>query len=102
MQHFCQVFYLAGMENRYQTLQTLAAIVQEAPQPTLYQCLPRQLILLSSFDWATIYDHLLSLEKEGLVQIVQADNVQFSITQKGIDKMAMGDAIQENKSQHYK
>ena len=78
--------YLGSMEIRYKTLQTLASLVKEAPQPTQYQCLPRQLILLSSFDWATIYAHLVVLEKEGLVQIVQADKIQFSITQAGIEK----------------
>lgn len=74
------------MEIRYHTLRHLALLVKEAPQPTQYQCLPRQLILLSSFDWATIYEHLEELEAEGLVEIVQADNLQFSITRRGIVK----------------
>ena len=74
------------METRYETLQLLASIVKDIPQPTQYQCLPRQLILVSSYDWATIYSHLVLLEKEGLVEIVQADNVQFSITLAGIEK----------------
>jgi len=74
------------MENQYQTLQQLSELVVNAPQPTQYQCLPRQLILVSGFDWATIYSHLMLLEEEGLVRIVQADNIQFSITQKGIEK----------------
>ena len=74
------------MENQYQTLQQLSELVANAPQPTQYQCLPRQLILVSGFDWAAIYSHLLLLEEEGLTKIVQADNIQFSITQKGIDK----------------
>lgn len=78
--------YLGHMDIRFQTLQTLASVVQEMPQPTQYQCLPRQLILLSSFDWASIYSHLVALEKEGFVEIVQADNIQFSITESGIKK----------------
>jgi predicted transcriptional regulator len=81
------------MESRFETLRLLATLVSEAPQPTQYQCLPRQLILLSSFDWATIYSHLLELEKEGLVQIGQADNIQFSITQGGIEKAARKEFI---------
>jgi predicted transcriptional regulator len=74
------------MDNRYQILVTLWSLVKEIPQPTQYQCQPRQLILLSAFDWATIYSHLLSLQNEGLVTIVQADTLQFSITQKGMDE----------------
>jgi hypothetical protein len=74
------------METRYQTLRTLATLVKDAPQPIQYQCLPRQLILLSPFDWATIYSHLLDLEIEGLVRIGKADNIQFSITEEGIAK----------------
>ncbi len=80
--------YLVGMEIRYQTLRLLYELVKDAPQPTQYQCLPRQLILLSEFDWATIYSHLQSLAEENLVLITQADNVQFSITQEGIDRVA--------------
>jgi len=77
-------FYLACMETRYETLRLLASLVKEIPQPTQYQCLPRQLILLSSYDWAIIYAHLVELETEGLVQIIQADNIQFSITENGL------------------
>jgi hypothetical protein len=74
------------MDNKYLVLQKLSELVQEAPQPTLYQCIPRQLILLLPFDWTTIYEHLAVLETEGLVVLTQADNVQFSITQEGINK----------------
>jgi hypothetical protein len=75
------------MNNKYLVLQKLSDLVQEAPQPTQYQCIPRQLILLLPFDWTTIYEHLCVLETEGLVVLTQADNVQFSITQQGIDKV---------------
>lgn len=81
--------YLVCMEIRYHTLRLLWELVQEAPQPTQYQCMPRELILRSQFDWANIYTHLVSLEKEGLVVIMQADTLQFSITQKGLDKAAL-------------
>ena len=74
------------MDIRFETLRVLASIVIDAPQPTQYQCFPRQLILVSSYDWATIYAHLVELEREGFVQIVQADNIQFSITEAGIEK----------------
>ena len=81
------------MESRFETLRLLATLVSDAPQPTQYQCLPRQLILLSSYDWATIYSHLLELKKEKFVQIVQADNIQFSITQGGIERAAYKEII---------
>ncbi len=85
------------MESRFHTLRLLATLVSDAPQPTQYQCLPRQLILLSSYDWATIYSHLLELEKEKFVQIVQADNIQFSITQDGIKRAAYKEIIHSGK-----
>ncbi len=81
------------MESRFETLRLLATLVSDAPQPTLYQCLPRQLILHSRYDWATIYSHLLELENEGFVQIVQADNIQFSITQNGVEKAKSNEII---------
>ncbi len=85
MQHKASRNYLGCMETRYQTLQTLYALVKETPNPTQYQCLPRQLILFLTFDWATIYSHLIALANDGLVQISQAENIQFSITQAGIE-----------------
>ena len=87
MQRYSHSFYLNCMETRYQTLQTLHELVKDTPNPTQYQCLPRQLILFLTFDWATIYSHLVALEKEGLVKIGYADTIQFSITQEGIEKV---------------
>lgn len=78
--------YLRGMDKQTQVLLTLSSMVAEAPQPTQYQCIPRELILRLPFDWADIYTSLLNLEKEGYVQIFEADGVRYSITQKGIDK----------------
>lgn len=74
------------MDNQYEVLQTLSSMVAEAPQPTQYQCIPRELILRLPFDWAEIHTCLTALEKKGYVQIFQADGVKYSITQKGIDK----------------
>lgn len=73
------------MENRYKVLQTLSAMVQEAPQPTQYQCIPREIILRSSFDWAEIYTALVTLQEEGLVKIFDADGIRFSVNQEGLD-----------------
>ncbi len=87
MQHFYQLVYLVEMENQYSTLQTLAQIAQEEPNPTHYLCTPREMILHATFDWDLIYKHLLSLQEEAMVIIAQADTLQFSITQKGLDKI---------------
>jgi hypothetical protein len=74
------------MENHYSTLQILAAVVKELPNPTSYFCTPRELILRCSYDWTTIYSHLLLLKEESLVEIIHADTIQFAITQLGIDR----------------
>ena len=75
------------MENQYSTLQTLAAAVKELPNPTAYYCTPREMILRCSYDWATIFMHLQLLEEEKLVEIVNADTLRFSITQRGLEKI---------------
>ncbi|HEX7691772.1 MAG TPA: hypothetical protein VF408_05255 [Sediminibacterium sp.] len=74
------------MENRYRTLQTLAAIVAETAHPTQYQCTIREMILHSVFDWNLIHSHLKSLAEEGLVNISQGEMLQFSITSAGISR----------------
>jgi hypothetical protein len=63
-------------------------MVQEAPHPTQYQCIPREIILRSNFGWAEIYTSLLALQEEGFVRVVDADGVRFSVTQAGIDEAA--------------
>lgn len=87
--------YLVYMDKRYVTLQTLAKIVRETPHPTQYLCTPREMILHSVFDWELINSHLSSLEKEELVVIVQADILQFYITQKGLDKINSGEPAED-------
>lgn len=72
------------MENKALVLSTLAQMAKESTQPTLYQFIPRELILRLSIDWSTIYSCLCLLEEEEAVQIFHADTIQFSITQKGI------------------
>jgi Fe2+ or Zn2+ uptake regulation protein len=73
------------MEIRYRILQTLALMVQEAPHPTQYQCIPREIILRSTFDWAEIYTSLLALQEEGLVKLFDADGIRFSVNQQGLN-----------------
>ena len=75
------------MDKQYEVLQTLSSMVAEAPQPTQYRCIPRDLILRLPFDWAEIYTCLAELEKKGYVQIFQADGVRYSITQQRIDRV---------------
>lgn len=74
------------MEHQYLTLTTLAAAVKELPNPTAYFCTPREMILRCTYDWATIYQHLELLQEEELVQLMDAENIQFAITQKGLLK----------------
>lgn len=85
------------MDKRYVTLQTLAKIVGETPHPTQYLCTPREMILHSVFDWELINSHLSSLEKEELVVKVQADTLQFYITQKGLDKVAAETGVTDDR-----
>src|SRR4051812_38400394 len=75
------------MDKRYVTLQTLANIVRETPHPTQYLCTPREMILHSVFDWDLIHNHLSLLATEELVRIIQADTLQFFITEKGLSKI---------------
>lgn len=77
--------YLGYMENKYKILLTLSAMVNEAPQPTQYQCIPREIILRTSFDWAEIYTSLMALQEEGLLKILDADGIRFSVTREGLD-----------------
>ena|ERR1700741_1670839 len=75
------------MDKRYVTLQTLANIVRDTPHPNQYLCTPREMILHSVFDWELIHTHLSLLATEGLVMILQADTLQFLITEEGLDKI---------------
>lgn len=77
--------YLRRMEHKDLVLVTLAQMVAESAQPSLYQFIPRELILRLPMDWSTIFSCLTTLEQEGSVQIFHADTIQFSITAKGID-----------------
>ena len=76
------------MDNQYYTLRTLSAIALENTNPVQYLCKPREMILHSTFDWELIHKHLLLLAESGLVSISQADTIQFSITQNGLDMIA--------------
>jgi hypothetical protein len=73
------------MEQKELILSTLAQMAKGSTQPTLYQFIPRELILRLPIDWSAIYSCLCLLEEEEMVQIFHADTIKFSITQKGID-----------------
>lgn len=77
--------YLRRMEHKDLVLVTLAQMVADSAQPTLYQFIPRELILRMPIDWSVIFSCLTTLAEEGAVQIFHADTIQFSITEKGIE-----------------
>ena len=77
--------YFTYMENRYHTLQTLAAIVGGSSNPVQYQCTMREMILHSVFDWKLIMDHLTALSQEELVVLTVEESPRFSITRAGLE-----------------
>lgn len=71
----------------YKTLQTIYTICKQDPQPTSYQCRPREIILRQFQDWSVIQEDLKQLEIEGLVVTNQKDTLIITITQSGIQKI---------------
>lgn len=72
------------MTQKETVLYTLADMVKDIPQPTSYSFIPRELILRLPMEWSDIYTCLSVLAEEGAVQILHADTIQFSITEKGL------------------
>ena len=68
------------MEAHYKTLQTIYNITIQDPQPTSYQCRPREIILRQFQDWTIIQQDLKLLEEEGLVTTNQKDTLIITIT----------------------
>jgi len=75
------------MEAHYKTLQTIYNITVQDPQPTTYQCRPREIILRQFQDWNVIQQDLILLEEEGLVTTNQKDTLIITITPDGIQKI---------------
>lgn len=75
------------MEAHYKTLQTIYNITIQDPQPTTYQCRPREIILRQFQDWTVIQQDLKLLEEEGLVTTNQKDTLIITITPDGIQKI---------------
>ncbi len=70
----------------------------ESSHPTLYQFIPRELILRLPIDWSAIYSSLRALEEEGAVQLFHSDTVKFSITEKGLELAKVLDIQKANDS----
>ena len=86
------------MEHRNLVLNTLAQMAAESSHPTLYQFIPRELILRLPIDWSSIYSSLRALEEEGAVQLFHSDTVKFSITEKGLELAKVLDIQKANDS----
>jgi hypothetical protein len=76
------------MESHYTTLQTIYNITHEDPQPTTYQCKPRDIILRQLQDWSIIQRDIQLLESEGLIVTAQKDTLIINITSFGIEKIS--------------
>lgn len=74
------------MLERYQTLQTIYEIVRKDDQPVLRSVNPREIILRLNFGWDVIVTHLYELKQEGLVDILQLNIAQISLTGKGLEQ----------------
>jgi hypothetical protein len=85
------------MEHQYLTLTTLAEAVKDLPNPTAYFCTPREMILRCTYDWATIFQHLRLLEEAKLVQLMDAENIQFAITLEGLQKAKQCEELSRQK-----
>jgi predicted transcriptional regulator len=75
------------MEAHYKTLQTIYNITHQDPQPTSYQCKPREIILRQFQDWSMIQQDIQLLEDEGLITTTQKDTLIITITATGIQKI---------------
>ncbi|MES1222630.1 MAG: hypothetical protein ABUT20_44455 [Bacteroidota bacterium] len=75
------------MQPHYRTLLVIYDIVKNDPQPTSYQCRPRELILRQMSDWSIIQDHISILKSEELITTKQLDTMVISITPQGIEKI---------------
>ena len=75
------------MEAHYRTLQTIYTITHQDPQPTTYQCKPREIILRQFQDWSVIQQDISQLEAEGLVTTRQKETLIITITSTGIEKI---------------
>lgn len=73
------------LEEKYQTLQTIYDLLRNDDQPILSMVNPREIILRLNFGWDIIVSHLYELKQEGLVNILQLNIAQISLTPKGLE-----------------
>jgi len=73
------------MLEKYQTLQIIYELVRRDDQPVLSMVNPREIILRLDFGWDVIVAHLYELKQEGLIDIVQLNIAQISLTGKGLE-----------------
>ena len=74
------------MLEKYQTLQTIYELVRKDDHPVLRMVNPREIILRLDFGWDVIVTHLYELKQEGLVDILQLNIAQISLTGKGLEQ----------------
>lgn len=76
------------METRYATLKTVFDLVKEERSPTNYPCALNQVLVRQDQPWDVLLNNLQLLADEELVRLRQADTLQISITNKGLEKAA--------------
>ena len=81
------------MLDHYHLLHTIYSIVKEDPQPELYSCRPRELILRQLQDWSSIWEQLQLLEEEDLVTTEQKDTLIIRITSRGLERAKEGNQL---------
>lgn len=81
------------MLDHYHLLHTIYSIVKEDPQPELYACRPRELILRQFQDWSVIWQQLQLLEKENLITTEQQDTLIIRITSLGLERARGGEKV---------
>lgn len=75
------------MESRYSTLKTIFDLVIDKVHPTKYRCPIGEVLVHGELSWDRLVVQLDQLALEELVGLRQADSLQVSITEKGIEKV---------------
>lgn len=81
------------MQDHYHLLQTIYQIVKNDPQPELYGCRPRELILRRLQEWSVIQQQLGVLENEDLITMEQQDTLVIRITSAGLEKARQPNSV---------
>ena len=81
------------MEPRYQTLKTIYNIVKNEHHPLTYPLSLREIIVRNLSGWDTIQQHLNQLMEEELIVMKQLDVKTISITQAGLNRFLVEEAV---------